>query len=249
MFVPENGAKCLWQWDTGQRLVCSDLPAGQHVHFAYKTSERALVAEAYEEAGKVYADIPNDLLRASGGLLVYAYLADDESGYTKRCETIQVNSRPMPDDYVYTPDDIRTYKRIENKIGDLKKLETLSRENLVSAINEAAKSDGFDNHDILADITGIVTPEKLGAPDNKTDLVSYEAFQAAVPMVQQMGISEAKVGQIIKVKSVDASGHPIEWTAADVENLVLQSSTSGSTKRFKITVDDAGTLTATEITT
>ncbi len=31
--------------------------------------------------------------------------------------------------------------------------------------------------------------------------------------------------------------------------LILPSSTEGSTKRFKITVDDTGTLTATEVTT
>lgn len=30
--------------------------------------------------------------------------------------------------------------------------------------------------------------------------------------------------------------------------LILPSSTEGSTKRFKITVDDGGTLTATEVT-
>ena len=31
-------------------------------------------------------------------------------------------------------------------------------------------------------------------------------------------------------------------------DVVIQSSTSGSTKKFKITVDDSGTLTATEVT-
>lgn len=34
-----------------------------------------------------------------------------------------------------------------------------------------------------------------------------------------------------------------------VNNVILQSSTTGSTKQFKITVDDTGTLTATEVTT
>ena len=32
------------------------------------------------------------------------------------------------------------------------------------------------------------------------------------------------------------------------ENMVLKSSTEGSTKQFKITVDDSGTITATEVT-
>ena len=33
-----------------------------------------------------------------------------------------------------------------------------------------------------------------------------------------------------------------------MEELILNSSTEGSTKQFRITVDDSGTLTATEIT-
>ena len=32
------------------------------------------------------------------------------------------------------------------------------------------------------------------------------------------------------------------------KEIILASSTAGSTKKFKITVDDAGTLTATEVT-
>lgn len=68
----------------------------------------------------------------------------------------------------------------------------------------------------LAPITGIVTADKLTSPDHPTDLVNYEAFQAAVPRVQQMNISGATVGQTIKVKTVDANGCPTSWEAADM---------------------------------
>ena len=36
---------------------------------------------------------------------------------------------------------------------------------------------------------------------------------------------------------------------ADTAEYIIPSSTQGSTKKFKITVDDTGTLSATEITT
>ena len=51
------------------------------------------------------------------------------------------------------------------------------------------------------------------------------------------------------IHTVDWSGNA--WYAGTVEGkaLILTSSTAGSTKRFKVTVDDAGTLTATEVTT
>ena len=50
------------------------------------------------------------------------------------------------------------------------------------------------------------------------------------------------------IHTVDWSGNA--WYAGTVEGkaLILASSTTGSTKRFKVTVDDTGKLTATEVT-
>ena len=50
------------------------------------------------------------------------------------------------------------------------------------------------------------------------------------------------------IHTVDWNGNA--WYAGNVEGkaLIIASSTAGSTKRFKVTVDDAGTLTATEVT-
>lgn len=56
----------------------------------------------------------------------------------------------------------------------------------------------------------------------------------------------AEVEQAIVVKAVDENGKPTEWEAVDP--MVVGSSTTGSTKKFKITVDDSGTITATEVT-
>ena len=56
----------------------------------------------------------------------------------------------------------------------------------------------------------------------------------------------AEVGQTVKIKAVDENGKPTEWEAVDP--MVVGSSTTGSTKKFKITVDDSGTRTATEVT-
>lgn len=46
------------------------------------------------------------------------------------------------------------------------------------------------------------------------------------------------------------SGEQIDQAVGDVLNgdFIIPSSTSGSQKKFKITVDDAGTITATEVT-
>lgn len=72
------------------------------------------------------------------------------------------------------------------------------------------------NTDILDSITGVVTADKLTSPDHLTDLVAYDAFQAAVPLVQSMNLTGATVGQTIKVKAVDKRGMPTAWEAADM---------------------------------
>lgn len=72
----------------------------------------------------------------------------------------------------------------------------------------------------LDSITGIVTTDKLQSPDHPTDLVTYEAFQAAIPLVQSMNLTNTTVGQIIKVKSVDESGKPTAWEAVDMPSVV-----------------------------
>lgn len=47
------------------------------------------------------------------------------------------------------------------------------------------------------------------------------------------------------------SGEQMDTAVGDVldGNFVIPSSTSGSSKKFRITVDDSGTITATEVTT
>ena len=72
----------------------------------------------------------------------------------------------------------------------------------------------------LDSITGVVTADKLQNPDHPTDLVAYDAFQAAVPLVQSMNLTGTTVGQIIKIKAIDENGKPTEWEAVDMPSVV-----------------------------
>ena len=53
-----------------------------------------------------------------------------------------VHKRARPSDYVYTPTDQMTLQTIQRQIGDLADLTTEAKENLVAAINEAARTGG-----------------------------------------------------------------------------------------------------------
>ena len=54
----------------------------------------------------------------------------------------------------------------------------------------------------------------------------------------------------ISVKKIEERVTPIadEFLPSEVNELIMNSSTPGSTKKFKITVDDSGTISATEVT-
>ena len=75
------------------------------------------------------------------------------------------------------------------------------------------------------------------AQDNGAKNVLLEGDAVPVP-------TTASVGQTIVVKSVDENGKPIEWEVVDP--WVITSSTEGSSKKFKISIDDTGTLIVAE---
>lgn len=74
--------------------------------------------------------------------------------------------------------------------------------------------------------------------NNETSNETIPAFETTI-----------EPGQIVKAKAINrypgTSGKYVEWECVDP--WIIQSSTEGSTKKFKITVDDSGNLSTTEI--
>lgn len=97
------GSTELWQWDTGRQIDCAGLQAGTKVQFAYSDTQTLSTAVKTADGASV-ADMPNQLLLRPGALMVYAYVTEaDGVSYTKYAARFNVQARPKPDDYVYTP--------------------------------------------------------------------------------------------------------------------------------------------------
>ena len=62
------------------------------------------------------ADIPDELLQAGKRLVVYVYVADDDGNKTTIRKEITVQPRTKPEDYVYTPTEIRHWTDLEARI-------------------------------------------------------------------------------------------------------------------------------------
>lgn len=88
------------------------------------------------------AIIPDELLQDWHPLTAYAYVTDDTGAYTMVQRDFIVHKRAKPAGYVYTPTDQMTLQTIQRQIGDLGDLTTEAKENLVAAINEAARAGG-----------------------------------------------------------------------------------------------------------
>ena len=145
------GGAELWQWDTGRQIDCAGLQEGTKVQFAYSDTQ-TLSTTVKTAGGASVADVPNQLLLRSGALMVYAYVTEaDGVSYTKYAARFNVQARPKPDDYVYTPTEVQSWQTIRDEIGDLDDLTTTAKNNLVAAINEAAASGGGGSGSVTKD--------------------------------------------------------------------------------------------------
>lgn len=210
-----------------------------------------------------------DVATAEVGSLELIYYVGDTIAKSQTWETIVVASKSADGMTEPPKDPARAwFDAIKRQIGDLSKLTTKAKENLVAAINEAARTgsggggtvkmrvdggyiqystDGvtWENLIAVADLEG--KPGKDGAPgapgapgkdgepgkDGHTPkiaatktgkITSITADGVEIAQIEDgadaasdlsLGITGAAVGQIVKVKEVDASGKPTAWETAE----------------------------------
>lgn len=132
-----DGRGALWQWDTGRRIKITDGDGVKQIHY----QNRALGGTIDVDVGTGgTAIIPDELLQDCHTLTAYAYVTDDTGAYTMVQQDFAVHKRAKPAGYVYTPTEHAGFDRLRTEIGDLSALQTTSKDNLVTAINEAART-------------------------------------------------------------------------------------------------------------
>ena len=208
------GVDGLTQWDVGRQVkVDKDIDM---VHFSnrpYGYSKNVKVTDGV-------ADVPDMFLTSCAPLHIWAYIGNFEKGYTKIEKIYEVKPKNRPEDYIYTPEEIKTWEKLQSEIGDLAGLETEAKENLVAAINEAAKSGGesYTLPQATAEALGGVKADSVEAADTQPVRIGSDGklYTAAGGTDISLGLTSAAVGQTIKVKAIDESGKPTAWEAADM---------------------------------
>lgn len=289
----DDGRTELWQWDTGRKIVVDDKFVSE-VHYSKYSSTQAITREVID--GK--AEIPNFLLQDTHAVTVYAYSGSMENGYTMAEKTFNIAKKPKPANYVETEEDKAILAKLKAEIGDLSELQTEAKDNLVSAINEAAASVGSsefivnasldDNNNCTVDKTYAQIEEAVNAGKkpvvhlvNGGSTVTMPLgsggdgafiFSVVVGVMETVSalvtISVQHSNEVAYIFTYTPTLNPSNSTFNQVEmnedpksamqiatkqyvdnkEFILQSTTPNSTKKFKITVDDTGALSAVEVT-
>lgn len=132
-----DGRGALWQWDTGRRVKITDGDGVKQIHYQNRCFGRSVDVDVGDDGTAI---IPDELLQDWHPLMAYAYVTDDAGGYTKVQVDFAVHKRARPADYVYTPTEHAGFDKLRAEIGDLSALQTDAKDNLVTAINEVART-------------------------------------------------------------------------------------------------------------
>ena len=134
-FEGEGHENCydLKQWNYGitLRIEGLSLPDKVEVHFALDNSGMAQVYLGTTEYGVTTVQIPAFILENADGIacvsggkykaFAYIYQSDEESGWTVRKIIFHIEARQRPEDYIHTEEDIKTWEKLEKRIGDVQR--------------------------------------------------------------------------------------------------------------------------------
>lgn len=208
----------LTQWDLNRRIQITGLEdiSNTEIHFSKPDDTKgAYVVLPVIENGIAFADIPNILLTVSGRIDVCVYRDD----HTCVRGVFVVAPREKPDDYVYTETEVWRYEKLVEQLNG--KEDTANR---VTTVDDSSD----DKHYPTAKAVYKAIPKSLKNPYSLTFTGAVTgSYDGSKPMTFNipsggsgtdisLGLTGAAVGDIIKVKAVDADGKPTEWVAAEM---------------------------------
>ena len=111
----------LYQWNTGRKLQVIDPPGCtiSEVHMYVSTWENAVVRKPDRSGATVTVDIPDEALQVAGPLMVYEMGVDASGRETIAKHKYVVYAQEKPDDYVYTPTELKAWADLDARIAAL----------------------------------------------------------------------------------------------------------------------------------
>lgn len=96
MFQIEDGRTYFWQWDINQRLIIDEAASFDEIHFSTMGMVDGYIKKPYQEDGKTYVEVPNQLLEKPWDISVYGW----DKTHTEYKQKFEVWGRAKPQDYI-----------------------------------------------------------------------------------------------------------------------------------------------------
>lgn len=102
----------LWQWNTGRLVQIFPRPGTtvDKVTCYNGTTENAVQLKVVNDGGDITVQIPDEFLQSANNITVYSTMLDETGERTTESAMFGVNRQPKPDDYVYTPTELLSWK-------------------------------------------------------------------------------------------------------------------------------------------
>lgn len=114
MLKLDNNRKTLYQWDVGV-IGTLTVDGVDEVHFSnlrYGVSFNIKVVD-----NKV--EFPPEVLQSGADVFCWAFVREENGGYTKKEQNFNVEKRPRPADYVYEPTEILSWEALKKEFEKL----------------------------------------------------------------------------------------------------------------------------------
>ena len=162
----------------------------------------------------------------------------------------------------YLPNTVATKSEVEVAQSTANTAKTAA-ENAQTTANEARSTANAAKTEVAKALT-VDSSGSIYAPIGAMNVGAYQSLNlrskdqyhsASFKVTESVGL-QIRVDRDYGVQSSASNSSTVEFIAngalrmrlKGIDELIMNSSTAGSTKKFKITVDDSGTLTATEVT-
>ena len=110
----DNNRKTLYQWDVGV-VGTLTIDGVDEVHFSNLRYGVSFNIKVIDNKVK----FPPEVLQSGADVFCWAFVREQNGGYTKKEQTFNVEKRPRPADYVYEPTEILSWETLKKEIEKL----------------------------------------------------------------------------------------------------------------------------------
>lgn len=218
MFKIYDGRKEFYQWDLDRKLIVEDKTISE-VHFCNRMGAVSVIRYVYEVNGLYLVDVPNLLLQDSFRMNVYGY----DKNYTKHSKNFNIVARTRPENYVFTDEDVNTWKELDERINNIEK--EAVPEAVIEAVvqdylreNPAVDLSGYATEEYVDNAVGAIEIPEVDLSNHYTkeetrNLIEADLAYYATKTYVDQKIAEAELGG----EDVDLSGY---YTKAETDSAI-----------------------------